>query len=499
MAIVDIQRRLHEAGRIRIGAQVPVASGPHRGKLRPAKLETFRLTSRVRRYLEAVADLYGGEVRPWTDGHGGEQFEVVTNASELRVVVPPEAMAWSQWYELWQGGGCVRRCDGEYQVPTGAPCVCDPDQRECQVTSRLSVLLVGCPTTGLWRIETHGYYAGVELGGAVQTASLLVRLSGRPLLPARLRLDQRTIRRLGQPPRHFAVPLLEFDVDMGQLAAAPALAAVPEDLPLQALPAGEKAAPSAVTPVPRRAPSVAAQLAAIEDRPAPARRRGVSLPPTGRRPRTAAEAEASAQATVASSGPDATSAAPASRSGRRRAARAESAGVDPALVEAEVARIDQLLRAQGNAEAVRLEAELSQRFAPAEERSPEQWLQAREWLEAQAGSQGARPEGAQQPELGQDADGAPEVPAAGPDAPPASDEGGDTPRWCADLHRRATSLGVSADQLHAAVAYVTNSRTVSTRNLRPREAVLVNNLLTEVDAGNAAFTQDGAGWRVVFR
>ena len=41
MAIVDLQRRLQEIGRIRIGQQVK-----SNGKSRPAKLDRFRLTSR---------------------------------------------------------------------------------------------------------------------------------------------------------------------------------------------------------------------------------------------------------------------------------------------------------------------------------------------------------------------------------------------------------------------------------------------------------------------
>lgn len=50
--ILDLQRRLHEAGRIRIGVQVPTGK---QGKTRPAKLTTLRFTGQDRRALERVA------------------------------------------------------------------------------------------------------------------------------------------------------------------------------------------------------------------------------------------------------------------------------------------------------------------------------------------------------------------------------------------------------------------------------------------------------------
>src|SRR3954464_4210914 len=108
MPILGLQQRIRELGRIRMGQVVRGSNG----KTRPEKLDRFRLTSASRELLEKVAALYGGEVADWTPANGGPaQFEVVTEARRLPILVPPQPV--TQWYELWSGGGCQRRCDGE--------------------------------------------------------------------------------------------------------------------------------------------------------------------------------------------------------------------------------------------------------------------------------------------------------------------------------------------------------------------------------------------------
>src|SRR5882757_8171835 len=154
--IIDLQRRIAEVGRIRIGQQV--TSGKSK---RPTKLDTFRLTSANRTRIEQAAKLYGGQPAEW-DAPAGKQFEVITEADALNVIVPPSAMAFSQHYELWSGGGCQRRCDGQNESITDGPCLCDPDNRECNIHTRLSVMLRDLPGLGIWRIDTSGYYAAVE-------------------------------------------------------------------------------------------------------------------------------------------------------------------------------------------------------------------------------------------------------------------------------------------------------------------------------------------------
>src|SRR5665647_389473 len=202
--IIDLQRRIQEAGRIRIGQQVATSSG----KTRPSKLDTFRLTSADRTRIEQAATLYGGTPAEW-DAPAGHQWEVVTTTDVLDVIVPPSDMAFSQWYEMWSAGGCQRRCDGARELISDGPCKCDPEARECDIHTRPSVMLSDLPGLGVWRIDTSGYYAAVEMSGAVQVVQAA---AGRgTLLPPRLRLEQRVVKRVesdGKPEtRRFAVPL----------------------------------------------------------------------------------------------------------------------------------------------------------------------------------------------------------------------------------------------------------------------------------------------------
>jgi hypothetical protein len=297
--LIDQQRRLREIGRIRLGEQVPT----NNGKTRPKKLTKFRLTSRDQRIIEAVAQAYGGEVKPWT-APDGQQFEVFTDAAEMPVVVPPGEMAFSQWMELWSAGGCQRRCDGVTEVIRDQGCVCDPAARECSTTTRLNVMLPEVPGFGLWRLETHGYYAAVELNGVVELCRQ-ASAAGH-LLPARLRLEQRQVKRFkpdGTPQTlKFAVPCLDLDVSVSALGALNAGGQVPfgelaADVP--ALPAPEGWAPVPVAELPEGpGSSVAEQVAAVADPapPAPRRNAAAPLPSTGLKPRTAARAAQGATA-----------------------------------------------------------------------------------------------------------------------------------------------------------------------------------------------------------
>jgi hypothetical protein len=203
---------MRELGRIRTGNQV--AGG--RGK-RPNKLETFRLTSESRSLIEGAAEAFGGVVVPW-DNNGHPEFEVITTVDALDIVVPPGEPV-SQWMELWSGGGCERRCDGVRNVLTMEPCLCPQDVEQrvalaakgeaCKATTRLSVILPVLPGLGVWRLESHGYYAAVHLAGA---AEILTLASARgTLIPARLRLVEGTKKIPGQPTRKWFEPVIEMD------------------------------------------------------------------------------------------------------------------------------------------------------------------------------------------------------------------------------------------------------------------------------------------------
>ena len=221
MPIIDVQYRLRELGRIRLGSTEEYERNGQMKK-RPVKLERFRLTSASKPLVEACAEAYGGEVEPWED-----QWEVVVEADSLPVALPPMPpdQVVSQWYELWSGGGCQRRCDGRTETLQMRPCLCpeDPQERSeaaskgdaCKPTTRLRVILPEIPGVGVWRLETHGYYATGELPGVVHLMSATLE-SGRSV-PARLRLEQRERKVPGQPTKRFAVPVLDADVPLGQM------------------------------------------------------------------------------------------------------------------------------------------------------------------------------------------------------------------------------------------------------------------------------------------
>lgn len=273
MAIINLQRGIAEAGRIRIGVKEPTANGS-----RPAKIDTFRLTSADKQRIEEAAALFGGEVRPWT-APAGPQWEVITTSTALDVIVPPAAMAFSQHYELWSAGGCQRRCDGETEQLTEQACLCDPEERSCDIHTRLSVMIRDLPGLALWRIDTQGWYAARELAGAVE---ILNMAAGRGvMLPARLLLEQRTVKRPGKNGRpqtlRFAVPRLDPGITPGEL-----LLALPGNgATLPQLAEGER---PKLIPVPANTdpvPSIAEQSAPPEPRPA-RRNAAPAIPGSGR-------------------------------------------------------------------------------------------------------------------------------------------------------------------------------------------------------------------------
>ena len=246
MPIIDTQRRLREAGRIRLGEKVAT----NNGKTRPGKLSAFRFTSSDEKSIRAIAAIYGGEVKKWDDAPVGDQWEVYSDTTSLDVIVPPVDLAFSQWMELWSGGGCTRRCDGQTNVLTNTACVCDPDNPECKPTTRLGVIIMALEGIGVWRLETHGWNGAQELLGSIEVFRSVQNRGG--MVPARLLLDQRQSRRDGKT-YNFAVPVLDINVSVAALTNGASVGAQ--------LPRGN------VTPIERtgEVPSVAEQLAAVDD------------------------------------------------------------------------------------------------------------------------------------------------------------------------------------------------------------------------------------------
>jgi Recombination directionality factor-like len=237
MPILDLQRRGQQIGRIRIGQQVQGANG----KMRPVKLDTFRFTTASRVSADAIAELYGGTVRDWQG-----QFEVVTGQSAIGVTIPPRDQIVSQWYEMWNKGGCLRRCDSRTEQISGGRCQCphadNPDDaaaveaaalersrlasanppRACKLVTRISVMIPDLPGLGVFRLDTGSYYAATEIGDSGELMHL-ARSKG-VFLPAMLRIEQRT-RVAGGQTKNYPVPVLEVlvtfrDIVSGAIAAA---------------------------------------------------------------------------------------------------------------------------------------------------------------------------------------------------------------------------------------------------------------------------------------
>lgn len=202
--IMTMKRQAAELGRIRTGYSRP-NSDPKKRPI-PVKSKTFVLSSHSRDYVAAAAELWGGTVEEWTPQNTTiAQYRVITGASELRAILP-QGDPLSQSYEMWSGGGCARRCDGETEQKTRQSCLClaqyGPDWHErgprevCRPTSRINVMLPDLPDLGVWRLESKSYYAADAMAGGIDT--VLQATEGKSLMPVRMWIEQRTAVRDGK-------------------------------------------------------------------------------------------------------------------------------------------------------------------------------------------------------------------------------------------------------------------------------------------------------------
>jgi hypothetical protein len=220
-----IQRRMMELGRVRLGEKG--------SKGEPRRLTTLRFTSASKLLLDAIAEKHGGEV-----GRGRAPPTKATSrsspdADQVDIILPPvysdtdgsPTAPYSQYFEQWSAGGCARRCDGETESLSGKPCLCaaavaanGEEARQCKVTTRVSFMIPDVPGLGVWRLESHGYNAAVELPGTLEV--LMLAAAEHKFIPAVLRVEQRTKKVPGEGTRRFIVPVIELPhVTVRQLAA----------------------------------------------------------------------------------------------------------------------------------------------------------------------------------------------------------------------------------------------------------------------------------------
>jgi hypothetical protein len=265
-------QRPPELGRIRMGEK---SQAGH-----PVRLKTFRLTSASRPLLEAAASLYGGPVREWKGAPDEGMWELTTAAAELDILIPASFAVIGQRLELWQGGTLERGCDGTTESVSGQPCLCaaaglEGADRECDIVTRLRVMLPRVPGLGMWRLDTSGYLAATTLPSTVQ---LLARLTPGQWIPAILRAEQRSSKtRLdsGKVETHrFVVPVIDLPgMTISQIVGGPAreAPALDEGTPAQAGPptAADKAAQRRAELEAASTPAQAAQGPALPALPLP--------------------------------------------------------------------------------------------------------------------------------------------------------------------------------------------------------------------------------------
>ena len=250
--IKNMQVRSRELGRLRAGYSVPNIDPKKRAVTKKSK--TWILSSLQRDYVEAAAEIWGGEVEPWDAQGGGAkgQFRVITGTSEVDAVLMPGDPL-SQLNELWSGGGNRLRCDGETEKNSGQPCVCaknygddfhlQPVGTVCKITSRLSLVIPELPDLGVWMMVTHGYNAAIEMAATVDTLVAAAKMNGyNGPIPITMGIEQRT--------KVVAGLTKNFPVTVIKLRGANAGQALSGQARFQAIGGSQQAAPA---PEPARA------------------------------------------------------------------------------------------------------------------------------------------------------------------------------------------------------------------------------------------------------
>lgn len=206
--LLNVQARAAEHGRLRTG---------YTQGNRPMRSATWVITSHSEEHVRAAAKLWGGKAEQWKPLNSTiEQWRVITTSASIEALITPGDPL-NQYNEMWSAGGCQRRCDGETELLSRQPCLCsarfgeDWHQQKkgvvCSATSRLNVMLPDLTGMGMWRAETHSFYAAAEWGGMVNM--VLAGTNGDGFVPVTLRIEPRQSVRNGET-KKFPVVVVEL-------------------------------------------------------------------------------------------------------------------------------------------------------------------------------------------------------------------------------------------------------------------------------------------------
>jgi len=223
--ILDVQRTHADVFRLRLGIRTPAANG----KTKPTALDgAIRVTSPAHDAVQAFADVYGGDVEPWARDDGCSEWQAILPTDALPIVLLP-GQALVQWWETWDSGGCVRRCDGQWQVAevgkTSRPCACPStpaermaDLRACKPTSQLMVVCPEVAIAGAGRLVTRGLIAAGQLPSVVTIAEGMLARGYR--VPAILRIVAHKGRRTYVVPQVELIGVSLHQLDSGTPSGA---------------------------------------------------------------------------------------------------------------------------------------------------------------------------------------------------------------------------------------------------------------------------------------
>lgn len=260
------QGRPQEHGKLKSGIKLEVRGKPN-SPPRPATTPTWRFVTPDHEVAAQLAEKYGISTRhkPCPEAKMGEIFiddrgqsDFVSAAEEIDIALPPyDPLGGTPIYELWSGGGCLRRCTGgdgpeacnlRFSKETGedtdvwyepAACQCLAQQNVvCKPTTRLSVLLPGIRVGGVWSFSSTSYDVAREFQQMIGILEMAA-VQGFKIAKARLVSRQKTTPR-GK--RKYTVPILIFPGTLGELVTGTGAAAELAMPTAGALPAAATAA-----------------------------------------------------------------------------------------------------------------------------------------------------------------------------------------------------------------------------------------------------------------